>query len=33
MAKLDYASKDRVILHYSYAWIVYDLKNQKIHSW
>ncbi len=31
MATLDYASDDRVILHYSYALIVYDLKNEQIY--
>ena len=30
MATLDYASKDRVILHYSYALIIYDIKNSKV---
>lgn len=32
MATLDYASDDRVILHYSYALIVYDLKNEQIYK-
>ncbi len=31
MATLDYADDRRVILHYSYALIVYDLENQSIH--
>lgn len=30
MATLDYASKDRVILHYSNSLIIYDVKHSKI---
>lgn len=30
MAVIDYASEDRVIFHYSYALIVYDLKNEAV---